>query len=300
MWPGNKTSDIACELDADGILIVTLSRVDRLNAFTVRMAKELVEAFGRASADDAVKAIVVTGAGRAFCAGMELDADAGGHANVFGLDESLQPTMDDLDHRLDDPAILNGLRDTGGRVALAIFDCTKPVVAAINGAAVGVGATLTLPMDMRIAADTARIGFVFANLGIVPDACSSWFLPRIVGLPRALQWSLSGEIIPAADALQAGLVDRVVPVSEVLTEARRQALRFGHARSPVSAALTRQMMWRCSAAPHPIEAHKVESLAIWHTSQGDGKEGVRAFLDKRAPRFESRASQMPDFYPWWN
>jgi enoyl-CoA hydratase/carnithine racemase len=300
MWPGNKTSDIACELDADGILIVTLSRVDRLNAFTVRMAKELVEAFGRASADDAVKAIVVTGAGRAFCAGMELDADAGGHANVFGLDESLQPTMDDLDHRLDDPAILNGLRDTGGRVALAIFDCTKPVVAAINGAAVGVGATLTLPMDMRIAADTARFGFVFANIGIVPDACSSWFLPRIVGLPRALQWSLSGEIIPAADALQAGLVDRVVPVSEVLTEARRQALRFGHARSPVSAALTRQMMWRCSAAPHPIEAHKVESLAIWHTSQGDGKEGVRAFLDKRAPRFESRASQMPDFYPWWN
>lgn len=300
MWLGNKTFDIACELDADGILILTLSRVDRLNAFTVRMANELVEAFSSASADDAVKAIVVTGAGRAFCAGMELNADAGSHANVFGLDESLHPTMDDLDHRLGDPAILSGLRDTGGRVALAIFDCTKPVVAAINGVAVGVGATLTLPMDMRIAADTARFGFVFANIGIVPDACSSWFLPRIVGLPRALQWSLSGEIIPVAQAQEAGLVDRVVPASEVLAEARRQALRFGHARSPVSTALTRQMMWRCSAAPHPMEAHKVESLAIWHTSQGDGKEGVRAFLDKRAPRFESKASQMPDFYPWWN
>ena len=302
MWLGNTTSDIACELDADGILIVTLNRVDRLNASTVRMANELVEAFSRASADDTVRAIVVTGAGRAFCAGMELNADAGGHANVFGLDDSLHPTMDDLDHRLNEPAILSGLRDTGGRVALAIFDCTKPVIAAINGVAVGVGvgATLTLPMDMRIAADTARFGFVFANIGIVPDACSSWFLPRIVGLPRALQWSLSGEVIPVAEALEAGLVDRVVPASVVLAEARRQALRFGHARSPVSAALTRQMMWRCSAAPHPMEAHKVESLAIWHTSQGDGKEGVRAFLDKRSPHFESKASQMPDFYPWWN
>ena len=307
MWLGNKPSDVACELDADGTLIVTLNRVDRLNAFTVRMANELVEAFNRASADDVVRAIVVTGAGCAFCAGIELDADAGDHANVFGLDESLHPAMDDLDYRLEEPAIQSGLRDTGGRVALAIFDCTKPVIAAINSAAVsvgmgvgvGVGATMTLPMDMRIAADTARFGFVFANIGIVPDACSSWFLPRIVGLPRALQWSLSGEIIPATDALEAGLVDRVVFVSEVLVEARRQALRFGHARSPVSAALTRQMMWRCSAAPHPMEAHKVESLAIWHTSQGNGKEGMRAFLDKRAPRFESKASQMPDFYSWW-
>lgn len=299
MWPGRETSDIACALDADGILTLTLNRADRLNAFTVRMADELVEAFGRASSDDAVKAIVVTGAGRAFCAGMELNAAAGGHGNVFGLDESLTPTMDDLEHRLDDPDIRSGLRDTGGRVALAIFDCTKPVVAAVHGAAVGVGATMTLPMDMRIASDNARFGFVFGNIGIVPDACSSWFLPRIVGLPRAVQWSLSGETIAAADALSAGLVDRVVPVDDVLAEARRHALRFSQARSPVSAALTRQMMWRNSAAPHPMQAHKVESLAIWHTSQADGREGVQAFLEKRAPRFESKASQMPDFYPWW-
>lgn len=296
MWL-RDTRDIRCALDGDGILAITLDRPGQLNAFTVTMAEELIAAFERASEDDAVRAIVVTGAGRAFCAGMDLTGE--GRDNVFGLDESLQPTLRDLEDRLDDPVLLRGLRDTGGRVTLAIFDCSKPVVAAINGAAVGVGATMTLAMDMRIAADSSRFGFVFGNIGIVPDACSSWFLPRIVGLPQALQWTLSGELFDAAVAREAGLVDRVVPVDQVLAQARAQALRFSQGRSPVSVALIRQMLWRNGAATHPLEAHKVESLGIWHTSQGDGKEGVRAFREKRPPRFTSQASAMPDFYPWW-
>ena len=299
MWSHAPTLDISCAVDADGLLTITLDRQARLNAFTVRMAEELISAFGQANTDDAVRAVVVTGAGRAFCAGMDLTGEGGRAGDVFGLDETLQPTMIDLDRRLHEPAIERGLRDTGGRVALAIFDCTKPVVAAINGAAVGVGATMTLPMDMRIAADSARFGFVFGNIGIVPDACASWFLPRIVGLPKALQWTLSGEVLGAAAALEAGLVDRLVPADQVLAQARAEALRFSRGRSPVSAALIRQMMWRNSAASDPMTAHKVESLGIWHTSQGDGKEGVRAFIEKRAPQFTSRASEMPDFYPWW-
>lgn len=295
MW-SRETSDIACALDGDGILTITLNRPERLNAFTVRMAQELMDAFAHASEDDAVGAIVVTGAGRAFCAGMDLAGE--GNGNVFGLDESLRPSMEQLERCLEDPELVRGLRDTGGRVALAIFECRKPVVAAINGAAVGVGATMVLPMDMRIAADASRFAFAFGNIGIVPDACSSWFLPRIVGLPKAVQWTLSGELLDATAACAAHLVDRVVPAGEVLAEARAAALRFSQGRSPVSTALIRQMMWRNSAATHPLEAHKVESLGIWHTSQADGKEGVRAFLEKRSPRFTSRASQMPDFYPW--
>lgn len=179
-----------------GVLLLTLNRPAQLNAFTVQMADELVAAFARASDDDAVGAIVVTGAGRAFCAGMDLSVDG----NVFGLDESLQPTVADLHDRLDDPVIARGVRDAGGRVALAIYACTKPVIAAINGPAVGVGATMTLPMDIRIGADGARIGFVFGRLGIVPEACSTWFLPRIVGISRALEWTYSARILTADEA----------------------------------------------------------------------------------------------------
>jgi enoyl-CoA hydratase/carnithine racemase len=289
--------DIACSLDADGILTIALNRPEHLNAFTVRMADELEATFRRASDDDAVRAIIVTGTGRAFCAGMDLHGD--GHENVFGLDESLKPSMNDLDRRLTDPEIERGVRDTGGRVVLAIFDCLKPVIAAVNGSAVGVGATLTLPMDVRIAGEGSRFGFVFGNIGIVPDACSSWFLPRIVGLSKALQWSISGTILDAATALRSGLVDRVVADEQLGEEARQCALSLSRNRSAVSVALTRQMIWRNSAAEHPLHAHKVESLALWHASQQDGKEGVRAFLEKRAPRFKSRASAMPDFFPWW-
>ncbi len=290
-------TDIACSLDPDGILTIELARPERLNAFTVRMADELESAFRRASQDDAVRAVVVTGSGRAFCAGMDLQGD--GNANVFGLDESLKPTMDDLDRRLDDPDIERGVRDTGGRVVLAIFDCLKPVIAAVNGAAVGVGATLTLPMDVRLAGESSRFGFVFGNVGIVPDACSSWFLPRIVGMSKALQWSMSGTILDAETALRSGLVDRVVANDELREQARQCALSLSRNRSPVSVALTRQMIWRNSGADHPLHAHKVESLALWHASQQDGKEGVRAFLEKRTPQFTSKASQMPDFFPWW-
>jgi enoyl-CoA hydratase/carnithine racemase len=282
----------------DGILTITLNRPERLNAFTVEMANELVDAFSRASDDDLVRVIVVTGAGRAFCAGMEL-GEAGQEGNVFGLNESLRPTMRDLDERLDDPEIVAGVRDTGGRVTLAIFDCKKPVIAAINGAAVGVGATMTLAMDVRIASEHARFGFVFGTIGIVPDACSSWFLPRIVGLPKALEWTYSAEIISAQEALKSGLARNVVAAGDLLQEAGRLARQISTARSPVSVALTRQMMYRNSMAPHPLHAHKVESLGVFYASMADGKEGVAAFRDKRTPAFDGKASDMPPFYPWW-
>lgn len=278
----------------DGILTLTLDRPDQLNAFTVTMAEELVDAYDRAGRDDAVAAIVVTGRGRAFCAGMDLSV-AG---NVFGLDESQRPTMADLDDRLDDPEILAGVRDTGGRVTLAVYRCPKPVIGAINGAAVGIGATMTLPMDVRLASERARIGFVFGRLGIVPEAASSWFLPRIVGISRALEWVYTADILTAAEALEGGLVRSVHPEDELLDAAYDLARRFTRNRSPVATALARQMLWRNAAQPHPLEAHKVDSLAMFYTSIGDGKEGVAAFLDKRDPEFTGRTTDMPPFYPW--
>ncbi|HJR37565.1 MAG TPA: crotonase/enoyl-CoA hydratase family protein [Nocardioidaceae bacterium] len=288
---GYETLDYAVR---DGILTLTLDRPDQLNAFTVTMADELVAAFDRAGADDDVAAVVVTGRGRAFCAGMDLSVDG----NVFGLDEAQQPTLQDMQDRLDDPAIHDGVRDTGGRVTLAIYRCPKPVIGAINGAAVGIGATMTLPMDIRLASEKARIGFVFGRLGIVPEACSSWFLPRIVGISRALEWAYSAEILTAAEAREGGLVRSVHPEDELLGAAYDLARRFTANRSPVATALARQMMWRNSAQPHPLEAHRVDSLAMFYTSTGDGKEGVRAFLDKRDPEFTGSTTQMPPFYPW--
>jgi enoyl-CoA hydratase/carnithine racemase len=278
----------------EGILTLTLDRPDQLNAFTVTMADELVDAYERASADDEVRAVVVTGRGRAFCAGMDLAVEG----NVFGLDEALEPTMADLRERLDDPEIVTGVRDTGGRVALAVYRCTKPVIGAINGAAVGIGATMTLPMDVRLASERARIGFVFGKLGIVPEAASTWFLPRIVGISRALEWVYSADILSAQEALEGGLVRSVHADHELLDAAYDLARRFTRHRSPVATALARQMMYRNAAQPHPLEAHRVDSLAMFYTSIGDGKEGVSAFLDKRDPDFTARASAMPPFYPW--
>jgi enoyl-CoA hydratase/carnithine racemase len=281
---------------SDRILTITLNRPEVLNAFTVEMANELIEAFRRAGADDAVGAIIVTGAGKAFCAGMDL-AVAG---NVFGLDESLQPTIADLHERFDDPQIVHRVRDTGGRVTLAIYDCPKPVICAINGAAVGIGATMTLAMDIRLASDKARIGFVFGRIGIVPEACSSWFLPRIVGMSQALEWVYTADIFDAEEARRGGLVRAVYPADKLLDEARQLARRIVENRSPVAIALARQMLYRNAAQPHPVEAHRIDSLGVYYTSIRDGKEGVRAFLEKRPPQFKSQiSSDLPPFYREW-
>lgn len=279
----------------DFILTLTLHRPEQLNAFTVEMAHELVHAFDRASADDAVRAIVVTGAGRAFCAGMDLSIEG----NVFGLNEQLRPSMQDMDDRLDDPEILDGVRDAGGLVTLAIYRCTKPVIAAINGAAVGIGATMTCAMDIRLASVHARIGFVFNKIGIVPEACSSWFLPRIVGISQALEWVYSAEILKPEEALAAGFVKAVVPADELLDTAYRIAAKIA-THSPVAVALTRQMMYRNAAQPDPMAAHKVDSLAMFYTSMTGGKEGVASFLEKRPANYTDKVSKdLPDFYPWW-
>lgn len=279
---------------SERILTLTLNRPENLNAFTVEMANELVDAFTRASNDDDVGAIVVTGAGRAFCAGMDLSVEG----NVFGLDETQRPTLDDMNNRLDDPAIIDGVRDTGGRVTLAIYDCKKPVIGAINGAAVGIGATMTLAMDIRLASEKARIGFVFGKIGVVPEACSSWFLPRIVGISQALEWCYTADILTADEAQAGGLVKAVVPPEQLLDEAYKLAHRFVDNRSPVSIAFMRQMMYRNAAQPHPVEAHRIDSLAMFYTSIGDGKEGVASFLEKREPNYQGKASDMPDFIPW--
>lgn len=273
----------------NGILTLTLHRPEQLNAFTVQMASDLERAFRQASVDDDVRAVVVTGAGRAFCAGMDLTTDG----NVFGLDESQSPTPQDMTDRFDDEDFVRGVRDTGGQVTLAIYECTKPVIAAVNGPAVGIGATMLCAMDARLASENARIGFVFGKIGIVPEACSSWFLPRIVGIPQALEWFYSADILTAEEAKDGGLVRSIHAPEDLLPAAYALAEKFTKNRSPVGTALTRQMVWRNSAQPHPVEAHKVDSLAMWWASVGDGKEGVAAFLEKRDPNFTSKASELP-------
>lgn len=280
---------------SEKILTLTLNRPEQLNSFTIEMANELVDAFNRASIDDAVSAIVVTGAGKAFCAGMDLSVEG----NVFGLDESMAPTMEDMDRRLEDADMIRGVRDTGGRVTLAIYNCNKPVIAAINGAAVGIGATMTCAMDIRLASERARIGFVFNKIGITPEACSSWFLPRIVGISQALEWVYSADIIKPEEALAGRFVKAIVPEEELLEEAYKIARRIAQ-HSQVAIAMSRQMMYRNSAQPDPMAAHKVDSLAIYYASIGSGKEGVQSFLEKRPAQFDDKAStDMPDFYPWW-
>lgn len=294
-----STRTVDCRID-QRILTLTLNRPEHLNAFSVDMARELMAAFQQAGSDDAVRAVIVTGAGKAFCAGMDLSPGGDAGENVFGLDESQSPSMHDLETRFDDPVIVKGVRDLGGRVALSIFNCPKPVIAAINGAAVGIGATMTLPMDIRLASSKARIGFVFGRIGIVPDACSSWFLPRIVGISRALEWNYSAEIFDGEEARRCGLVKTVYPPDELLAAAHELAHKLTDKRSPVGIAMTRQMLYRNAARESPLEAHKVESLAMFYASIGDGKEGVRSFLEKRDPEFTSRvSSDLPPFYPWW-
>jgi enoyl-CoA hydratase/carnithine racemase len=268
---------------AERVLTLTLNRPDKLNAFTERMAGEVIAAFDRADADDEVRVIVVTGAGRGFCAG----ADLSGGGGTF--DYSGQPLPIDQH------------RDTGGLVALRIFECRKPVIAAINGPAVGVGATMTLPMDVRIASSAARFGFVFARRGIVPEACSSWFLPRVVGISQALEWTYSGRVFSADEALAGRLVSRVVAPEALLPTAYALAREIADNTSAVSIALTRAMLWRMLGADHPMAAHEVDSPAVfWTGRNADAAEGVSSFLQKRPARFTmSPTRDMPDFYPWW-
>jgi enoyl-CoA hydratase/carnithine racemase len=271
---------------ADNIATITLHRPDKLNAFTNRMLKEIISAFDEIDADDDVRAVIVTGSGRAFCAG----ADLSGGGETFAKGGS-------------DVAAKTGVvRDGGGLVALRIFESTKPVIGAINGAAVGVGVTMTLPMDIRLASDAARFGFVFARRGIVPEAASSWFLPRIVGISQAAEWCYTGRMIDATEAKEAGLVRSVHAPDELLGVARGIAREIAENAAPVSVALTRQMLWRMLGADHPMEAHRVDSRAI--NSRGasdDAREGVMSFLEKRAPQFPGKVSDgLPDVFPDWD
>lgn len=277
------------EVDADGIATLTLDRPDALNAFDLTMARELERCFLTDARDDAVRAVVVTGAGRAFCAGMDLSAEG----NVFGLDEAVRPTPESLRAHLTEEPYQDGVRDTGGRVTLAVHALPKPVIAAINGPAVGIGATMTLAMDLRLASTSARIGFVFGRLGIVPEAASSWFLPRIVGIQQALEWVYSAEILDAETALAGRLVRSVHEPDDLLPAAYDLARTFVVGRSPVALGLAKRLLYRNSATAEPLEAHLSDSLAMFYTSIGDGKEGVAAFLEKRPPEFTGRASELP-------
>jgi enoyl-CoA hydratase/carnithine racemase len=286
-----------CTLDS-GVLTITLNRPDKLNAFNRAMMEELIAAFDRADADDAVRAVIVTGAGRAFCAGADLSQGAKTF-DYAGRNDRPEVSRAVTGNAVDwsDESV----RDGGGRVTLRIFNCLKPVIAAINGPAVGIGATMLLPMDIRLASEQARIGFVFNRRGITPEACSSWFLPRVVGISRALEWSMTGRIFPASEALEGGLVRQVLPPAELLPAAQTLALEIAQNCAPVSVALNRQMMWRMLGAEHPMEAHRVDSRAIFSRgASADAKEGVVSFLEKRPAHFANTVSaDMPPWFPWW-
>jgi len=273
---------IATEV-ADNVMTITLNRPDRLNAWTARMGRELIEAFDRADADDEVRAVIVTGAGRGFCAGADLAS--GGDTFDYRAREHSGPP-----------------RDNGGELTLRIFSATKPVIAAINGPAVGVGATMTLPMDVRLASEDARMGFVFARRGIIPEACSSWFLPRVVGISRAMEWVATGRVFSAAEALEGGLVRSVHPAAELLQAARSLAREIAENTAPVSVALARQLMWRMLGAEHPMLAHRADSRGMVARGQSaDAVEGITAFLEKRPARFPDRVSAgLPEVMPGWS
>ncbi len=276
--------DIIYRLD-DDILTVTLNRPDKLNAFTTRMQGELIDAFGEADDDDRVRAVIVTGAGRAFCAGADLSAGA----KTFDF------------RARGDPTEPGRWRDGGGMVSLKIYACKKPVIAAVNGAAAGVGATMILPMDIRLASTDARFGFVFARRGVVPEACSSWFLPRVVGVSQALEWIYTGRVFPADEALASGLVSSLHQPDALLDAARALAREIADNTSAVSVALSRQMIWRMLGADHPMAAHRIDSRGIQAMGgSADAHEGVAAFLEKRPAKFTMRPStDMPAFFPWW-
>jgi enoyl-CoA hydratase/carnithine racemase len=276
---------IACERDG-ALMIVTLNRPDKLNAYTGQMGAEITDAFERADRDDDIRAIIVTGAGRAFCAG----ADVSGGAKSFDTSGS------------HGAGVFASSGTRSGRFVEAIFNCRKPSIAAINGPAVGVGITMTLPMDVRIAAKGAKIGFIFARRGLVPEAGSAWFLPKLVGLPQALRWCLSGRVFEADEAHKGGLVSEVVEPTELLNRAKEIAREMTAETSAVSIALTRQMLWRFAGAPGPFELLDIDKpMSVERGGHPDVREGVQAFIEKRPPAFPGKVSKdMPSQYPWWN
>ena len=276
-------STILYDVD-ESILTITLNRPDILNAFNTSMLSEIIDALDRADADDRIRCIIFTGAGRAFCAGADLSA-GGKTFNADARDDSA-----DGPHR-----------DGGGRLTLRIFECKKPVIAAINGPAVGIGATMTLPMDIRLCSSNAKIGFVFSRRGVVPEACSSFFLPRVVGVSKALEWCYSGRVFPAEEALSGGLVRSIHKPEDLLADAKHIARELVENTSAVSTALIRQMMWKMLGADHPMEAHKIDSQGMYFTGKSaDAKEGIESFLEKRPAKFPLEVSKdMPPFFPWW-
>lgn len=281
------TSEAELLIDkTDGVMTLTLNRPDKLNALTAEMREALLAAFDDANEDDSVRAVIVTGAGRGFCAGADLSK---GDAT---FDYAKRGEVGDGGVR----------RDGGGLVALRIFESKKPVIAAVNGAAVGFGATVTLPMDIRLASTKARFGFVFARRGIVPEACSSWFLPRVVGLSRALEWTFTGRVFDAAEAHRHGLVSEVLEPEDLLPRAQELAREIADNTSGVSVAMTRQMLWRMLGESHPMAAHKIDSRAVQMLgAAADAREGVTSFLEKRPPNFTLKPSaDMPEVYPWWD
>ncbi len=271
---------------SERILTITLNRPEQLNTFTPVLKTELIDAFDRADADDGVRVVIVTGSGRAFCAG----ADFGNAGETF--DYSKRDSQDSLETH----------RDNGGIVSLRIYNMKKPVIAAINGPVVGVGITMTLPMDIRLASENAKFGFVFTRRGVVPEACSSWFLPRIVGMSQAAEWILTGRVFPALEALEGGLVSEVLEQEALMPRARELALEIAQNTSAVSVALARQLLWRMAGADHPMEAHKIDSKCMyWTGKNADSNEGIQSFLEKRPPQFVLKpTSDMPEFYPWWD
>lgn len=270
---------------ADAIATVTLNRPDSMNAITPTMLDELVQVFGEADADPEVRAIVVTGTGRAYCAG----ADVSGGSKSFDADSA--GWADDIDE----------FRDGGGLLTLKIFESTKPVIGAINGVAAGLGATMLLPMDILLASETARIGFVFAKRGIVPEACATWFLPKKVGIGTATEWCFTGRLIPAQDAQKAGLVRSVHAPEDLLPAAYALAREITENSAPVAVGMIRQMLWRFAGAEHPMDAHRIDSKVNYELGKSaDVTEGITAFLEKRSPHFSGRLPQdAPSVYPWW-
>jgi len=271
---------------SDRIATITLNRPEKLNACTYVMADEVIDAFGKADADDDVRVVVVTGAGRAFCGGTDISPEGGileGRSSTASADDA------------------EAHRDVAGRITMPLYDLKKPVIAAINGPAVGVGITMTLAMDIRLASENARMGFVFTRRGIIAEGASNWFLPRIVGMGKAAEWILTGKVFGAQEALAHGLVTEVLPPDVLIPRAREIALEIAQNTSAISVALCRQLLWKLVAADHPMEAHKIESKVLeWLFQQADASEGIMSFLEKRPPNFPMKvSSDMPDFYPWW-